>query len=433
MDGVLVDWDRGFMNAWDKKLQEDTYANEKGYNVYIDRSLSYYIHECVCVTKRQMRTNNSNSTSYGMLVTVDSLLDLSASQLNNGNNGNHSSTVVPGVLTNGNERAHPANELDEEGKAILEHYQQLAMDIYHQQGFFRNLPPMPGGATAIKEMKETYKLNIYLCTSPIVTNPYCCGEKLEWVREHLGENFLNKVIVTLNKQLVRGDILIDDKPYIDITYNGGSYIAPPVFKRGHTDVFPPTWRQIMFDQPYNRLPNYDNKDDNGNDFLSNNIAPSVGMPLSTSRLSMSPSASTSATTIADYNAMTSDTTATTRSRSASQVQLMNSRLNSWKDWKDIILPVLGWYSEYHKDEKLRMTDKQLNLEVDNGEMEGEACREEENGYFWDANNNSVSPGKSTANHFVGGSKPGEKGLRYAYIFSESHLDTMPNDAHYRSR
>jgi len=58
-------------------------------------------------------------------------------------------------------------------------------------------------------------------------------EKYQWVEEHLGHEFTGRVILTRDKTLACGDVLIDDKPAI----------------RG---LGTPHWHQIIFDQPYNR-------------------------------------------------------------------------------------------------------------------------------------------------------------------------------------
>eukprot|EP00599_Poterioochromonas_sp_BG-1_P008745 CAMPEP_0173153570 /NCGR_PEP_ID=MMETSP1105-20130129/12939_1 /TAXON_ID=2985 /ORGANISM="Ochromonas sp., Strain BG-1" /LENGTH=635 /DNA_ID=CAMNT_0014069531 /DNA_START=1 /DNA_END=1908 /DNA_ORIENTATION=- len=153
MDGVLVDWDKGFLEEWKGKTT-------------VDRSQSYYMEKCV-----------------------------------------------------------------------PESYQKEAELLFHQSGFFLNLPWMEGAQQAIQEMKQE-GLQVYLCTSPLVTSKYCAQEKLEWVRIHLGESWVDKVILCQDKSKVKGDILIDDKPY--------DFLAP---NRKHNKA---SWRQIIFDAPYNR-------------------------------------------------------------------------------------------------------------------------------------------------------------------------------------
>lgn len=103
--------------------------------------------------------------------------------------------------------------------------------IYPAPGFYRNLPPIGGAIEAVKALVLNH--DVRFCTSPLNAYRHCVLEKYEWVEQHLGGEYVSRIIVTKDKTLIQGDILIDDKP--DIT---GDCI--------------PTWRHILFDQPYNR-------------------------------------------------------------------------------------------------------------------------------------------------------------------------------------
>jgi len=147
MDGVLVDWDRGFATAW-------------GGASPIDRSKSYAMEECV-----------------------------------------------------------PAA------------HKSAAVATFHAPGFFLGLPPMAGAVRALQSMlAKGYR--IFLCTSPVLSSRYCAGEKFEWVRKHLGDGWVGRIILTSDKTSVRGDVLIDDKPKIVGAHH-------------------PVWQQLLFDAPYN--------------------------------------------------------------------------------------------------------------------------------------------------------------------------------------
>ena len=61
----------------------------------------------------------------------------------------------------------------------------------------------------------------------------CKPEKFAWVEEHLGSKWASRIIMTRDKTLVHGDVLIDDKPNI-------------------VGVRAPTWKHILYDQPYNQ-------------------------------------------------------------------------------------------------------------------------------------------------------------------------------------
>ncbi|CAJ1440547.1 unnamed protein product [Effrenium voratum] len=147
MDGVLVDWDAGFIKAWNNRTP-------------VNRS-SYEMEKCV-----------------------------------------------------------PAQSYGE------------AVELFCAEGFFRGLPEMADAVASLKDMVRR-GFEVMICTAPFAKSRYCAQEKWEWIREHLGEEWLTRMIITQDKTTVRGDLLIDDKPKIT-----GSQI--------------PLWSQILFDAPYNR-------------------------------------------------------------------------------------------------------------------------------------------------------------------------------------
>lgn len=112
--------------------------------------------------------------------------------------------------------------------------QSLAIEIMSQPGLFKAFEPMKGAVEAVKEMKDEGH-NLFFCTAPL---PFqyetCVAEKYGWVRQHFGEEFLSKIIVTRDKTLVRGTVLIDDKPKVT-----GSHPTPE-------------WDHIIFDRSYNK-------------------------------------------------------------------------------------------------------------------------------------------------------------------------------------
>jgi 5'-nucleotidase len=104
--------------------------------------------------------------------------------------------------------------------------------IYTAEGFFRGLPPIDGAIQAVKEMVAE-GIDVRICTFPIQAYRHCVGEKYEWVERHLGAAYTSRMILTRDKTIIAGDALIDDNPDIS-----GSCT--------------PSWRHIVFDQPYNR-------------------------------------------------------------------------------------------------------------------------------------------------------------------------------------
>jgi len=117
-------------------------------------------------------------------------------------------------------------------ECVPEEFKDEAKKIMMAPGFFRHLPPFPNAVQKVKSMEHA-GFQIWFCTSPLLGNPTCCQEKLEWIQEHFGEEYVKRVILCQDKTTVRGDILIDDKPKI-------------------TGLHHPTWQQCLFDAPYNQ-------------------------------------------------------------------------------------------------------------------------------------------------------------------------------------
>jgi len=104
--------------------------------------------------------------------------------------------------------------------------------IYCAPGFYLELPPTSGCRDAINALRELGH-DIRICTAPLSRYENCVLEKYQWVEKHLGREFTKKVILTKDKTVIRGDVLIDDNPTI-------------------TGVFAPEWEHVLFEAPYNR-------------------------------------------------------------------------------------------------------------------------------------------------------------------------------------
>ncbi len=109
--------------------------------------------------------------------------------------------------------------------------QPLIEEIYLSQGFYLGLPVIEGSLEALSELVSRGD-DVHICTSPLSKNPFCVQEKYDWVKTHLGKDWVDRVLIRKDKTLEGGNFLIDDKP--DVT---GSQI--------------PTWEHILYSQPYN--------------------------------------------------------------------------------------------------------------------------------------------------------------------------------------
>jgi 5'-nucleotidase len=111
-------------------------------------------------------------------------------------------------------------------------YREEVEGIYTAPGFFSGLPPVAGAIEGVAKLLSLGH-DVRICTSPLNQWRHCVSEKYEWVERHLGADFIHRVIVTKDKTVVHGDVLVDDKPHL-------------------TGIRKPDWRQVIFDQPYNR-------------------------------------------------------------------------------------------------------------------------------------------------------------------------------------
>lgn len=75
-------------------------------------------------------------------------------------------------------------------------------------GFFRDLAPIPNAIHSVNILRERF--DVYVLTAPSIRNPHCYSEKRIWIEEHFGLEFTNKLILSPNKGLLKGDFLVDD-------------------------------------------------------------------------------------------------------------------------------------------------------------------------------------------------------------------------------
>lgn len=109
---------------------------------------------------------------------------------------------------------------------------KLVNDLMNSEHFYRDLEPIEGAIDAVYKLQELGH-EIWLVSTPWPSNPTCASDKYNWVAQHLGQEWTKRLILTFDKTIIPGDILIDDKPLI----------------KGANEN--PSWKHVIFAQPHN--------------------------------------------------------------------------------------------------------------------------------------------------------------------------------------
>lgn len=110
-------------------------------------------------------------------------------------------------------------------------YLEEIKEIQASQGFILGLRPMPGALEAMNDMLAAGH-DVRICTAPLTRFTNCVAEKFQWVKDNLGPHWVHRVVLTMDKTVVRGQVLIDDCPQV-------------------VGALVPTWEHVVFDAPYN--------------------------------------------------------------------------------------------------------------------------------------------------------------------------------------
>ncbi len=108
-------------------------------------------------------------------------------------------------------------------------------DRMNREGFCRDvIRPYPGAVEAIADLRE--HADVYVVTAPFRTATWM-SERLAWLGHHFALP-ADHVVFTERKQLVRGDVFVDDKPDHVRRWDAGRRAC--------------TGRAFLWDQAYNR-------------------------------------------------------------------------------------------------------------------------------------------------------------------------------------
>lgn len=76
-------------------------------------------------------------------------------------------------------------------------------------GLFGAMEPIEGAIEAVHRLAEHY--DCYILSTAPWKNPSSWSDKLLWVQRYLNDIFYKRIILSHNKNLCRGDIIIDDR------------------------------------------------------------------------------------------------------------------------------------------------------------------------------------------------------------------------------
>ena len=109
---------------------------------------------------------------------------------------------------------------------------QVMMEAWNHPDLYDNLEPIPHAVESILEMADE-GFDVFHCSTPTWSNPGCVPGKLAAVDHYFGPKWVDRLILTHDKTVIAGDVLIDDK---------GVIIGAAV----------PSWQHLIHDQSHNR-------------------------------------------------------------------------------------------------------------------------------------------------------------------------------------
>lgn len=113
---------------------------------------------------------------------------------------------------------------------IDKEHQRLARAMVNTPGWFADLPVVDGALDGLRELAGV--ADCWLASKPLEANPTCRDDKAAWVARELGDEWVRRLIITPDKSMVCGSVLLDDAPYLDWL---------PVA----------SWRAVIFPMPWN--------------------------------------------------------------------------------------------------------------------------------------------------------------------------------------
>lgn len=122
-------------------------------------------------------------------------------------------------------------------KVSEEKKRKFKNDMDEIPGIFAKMDPMPGAIEAYEKLSKKY--DTYILSTAPWENPSAWSDKLDWVKKHLGDVAYKRLILSHNKNLNKGDYLIDDRPN-----NGAKDFEGEWLHFGEGNRFP-DWNAIL--------------------------------------------------------------------------------------------------------------------------------------------------------------------------------------------
>jgi 5'(3')-deoxyribonucleotidase len=114
---------------------------------------------------------------------------------------------------------------------ISQYMGKEGFEIFKEEGFFENVPEKKNSVKALKKLISSDDYDVFIVTA--CTTNHELEEKFKWFDDNLPEFNKNRIIKCKEKEIIHGDVLIDDNI-------------------NNLDKCSPFMRCILFDMPHNR-------------------------------------------------------------------------------------------------------------------------------------------------------------------------------------
>ena len=112
------------------------------------------------------------------------------------------------------------------------HSSDIGYRVKNRPGFYAELALVEYAQECIAEIQDA-GIDVMICTAPSLDNPTCASDKHMAITRDFGRSMAKRTIITSDKTVVMGDVLVDDKAEI-------------------TGLMTPQWEHIVYDRSYNR-------------------------------------------------------------------------------------------------------------------------------------------------------------------------------------